>query len=223
VEVLALVQGLNTSARRRHPRYTRDAAVGALAHPEISACASRSSRMEITLKDGVLRQNGYNRDVAVAGAAEAALAVASLTTVVPVDLVRPVLCFVRDAPVSGWARDVMVCSTGNLLGLLASRPAVLTATQVRDASLQLDAALHAAVSESLAPVAPRRPARAARASLPRPRPRPRTVSARRKRKTGPSVARLLIAVMLLGVLLTQPQVVTGLGQLVASILMGQSR
>ena len=39
-------------------------------------------------------------------------------------LVKPVLCFVRDEPVTGWARDVMVCSTSNLVDMLQSRAPV---------------------------------------------------------------------------------------------------
>jgi len=76
----------------------------------------------VTVTDGVLRQNGRAREREVAGAAEAALAVTAVIANVPV---VPVLCFVRDEPVVGWARDVMVCSTGNVVDLLLSRPPIL--------------------------------------------------------------------------------------------------
>ena len=175
---------------------------------------------QITIREEVLRQNGYKREPAVAGAAEAAWAVAQLTNVVRPDLVRPVLCFVRDEEVAGWARDVMVCSTRNLLKLLQSRPAALSPTQVRDASIQLGAQLSAARSVP-APrsvrIASRRPRR-----LPTSRP-VRSRSSRRSsnRKQGPSWLPLLVAVALLGVLVFAPQVVTGFGEFVAGLLVSQ--
>lgn len=77
----------------------------------------------LTVKDGVLRQNGYRREAAVAGCADSAVAVGEL---VPryLDRIRPVICFVRDQEIEGWARDVMLCSTTNLVSMLASREAV---------------------------------------------------------------------------------------------------
>ena len=56
------------------------------------------------------------------GAGEAALAITGLLGNVPA---TGVLCFVRDEAVAGWARDVMVCSTATLAGMLTSRPQVL--------------------------------------------------------------------------------------------------
>jgi hypothetical protein len=86
-----------------------------------------SGRVEV--KNGVLRQNGYQRESAVAGCADSALAVGEL---VPnyLDAVKPVLCFVGDASPEGWARDVMLCSTSNLVEMLASRPRLLNESQV---------------------------------------------------------------------------------------------
>lgn len=86
-----------------------------------------SGRVEV--RDDVLLQNGRRREPAVASAAEAAIAVRG---VVPVpNLCMGVLCFVREEPLTGWARDVMVCSTANLVAMLTSRPAVLEPTDVR--------------------------------------------------------------------------------------------
>ena len=84
----------------------------------------------------MLRQNGYQRESAVAGCADSALAVGEL---VPeyLDAVKPVLCFVRDEPVEGWARDVMLCSTGNLVEMLASRPRLLSDDQAADIAARL--------------------------------------------------------------------------------------
>lgn len=69
-----------------------------------------------------LRVNGRSREKAVAGAADAALAVTSVLGQLPA---VPVLCFVRDEPITGWTRDVMVCSTANLVDMLVTRPPTL--------------------------------------------------------------------------------------------------
>ncbi len=98
----------------------------------------------IKVDNGVLRQNGRQRETTVAGAAEAALAVARLVTVVDVNHVMPVLCFVRDEKLAGWSRDVMVCSTGNIGELLTTRRVVLSAADRLEASMQLDAQFRAA-------------------------------------------------------------------------------
>jgi hypothetical protein len=104
----------------------------------------------ITVKDGVLRQNGYRREPAVAGCADSALAVGELLPRY-VDRVSPVLCFVRDEPVEGWARDVMLCSTTNLVAMLNSRPTVFGINEMADAVITLRARMH-----SMADPAPRR-------------------------------------------------------------------
>lgn len=78
---------------------------------------------DIEIKDQVLTQNGRRREEAVVSAAEAAVAMQAV--VPPVGVCMGVLCFVRDEPMTGWARDVMVCSTGDLLEFLLSRPPVL--------------------------------------------------------------------------------------------------
>lgn len=86
-----------------------------------------SGRVEV--RDQVLSQNGRRRESAVASAAAAALAVQAI--VCPPATCTGVLCFVRDEPLATPARDVMVCSTGNLTALLAARPHVLSADDVR--------------------------------------------------------------------------------------------
>ena len=86
-----------------------------------------SGRVEV--RDQVLRQNGRKREQAVVSAAEAAIALQGI--VPPPAYCMGVLCFVRDEPLTGWARDVMVCSTSNLTSMLLSRPAVLSAEDVR--------------------------------------------------------------------------------------------
>ncbi len=120
--------------------------------PGVFVVDSKNWSGSIVVRDQVLRQDGRSREKAVAGAAEAALAVAQLTREVPVDHVHPVLCFVRDEPLTGWARDVMVCSTSNIVEMLLSRRAVLTPEQRRAVALDLDASTRAALD-----VTPRRP------------------------------------------------------------------
>lgn len=76
----------------------------------------------VTVTGDVLRQDGRARERAVADVAEAALAVTAVIGNVPA---VPVLCFVRHEPITGWARDVMVCSTSNVVQMLTSRPPML--------------------------------------------------------------------------------------------------
>jgi hypothetical protein len=102
---------------------------------------SRNWSGAIIVKDGVLRQNGYRREPAVAGCADSALAVGKLLPRY-MDRVSPVLCFVRDEPVKGWARDVMLCSTTNLVAMLTSRPAAFGIDEVSDAVITLQARMN---------------------------------------------------------------------------------
>lgn len=86
-----------------------------------------SGRIEV--RDQVLLQNGRKRESTVASAAEAAIAVQA---VVPSPaLCMSVLCFVRDEPLTGCSRDVLVCSTQNLADMLTSRPTALGPDDVR--------------------------------------------------------------------------------------------
>jgi hypothetical protein len=86
----------------------------------------------LTAKENVLRQNGYRRETAVAGCADSALAVGELLPRY-MDRIQPVLCFVRQDEVEGWARDVMLCSTANLMAMLTSREPVLDTDEIADA------------------------------------------------------------------------------------------
>jgi hypothetical protein len=97
----------------------------------------------ISIEGGHLRQNGRSREKAVAGCADAALAVAELAGP-HADKVFPVLCFLTDEPLSGWCRDVMVCSTATLSQMLLTRPSVLDPGASTDAWFRLDAQLRAA-------------------------------------------------------------------------------
>lgn len=104
-----------------------------------------SGRIEV--KDSVLRQNGYQREKTVVAAAEAAIAVSLVTTDLPGRLAVPVLCFVREEQLTGWARDVMVCSTTNVAEMLTSRPTVLDQDTRRTICLGLELSLRKAARE----------------------------------------------------------------------------
>lgn len=89
----------------------------------------------ITIRDGVLRQNGYRRDKAVAGAAEAAAAIAALVPDVRRSDVHAVLCFVPRAQPTTNVGGVVATSTDELLDQLRARPVALApATRQRVAS-----------------------------------------------------------------------------------------
>jgi hypothetical protein len=150
----------------------------------------------ITVSNGVLRQNGRSREQTVASAAEAGLAVASLAGP-HLAHVHPVLCFVDQPQLGGWSRDVMVCSTGNLLDMLQTRPVVLTPDAVGDAWHRLAPRLTSA-SAPAAPVRRRTEAAPRRSHTSR--------SRSRSKQRGPSLARLVVgAFLVLGMLTKGPE------------------
>lgn len=127
--------------------------------PGVYVIDSKNWTGSISVRENVLRQNGRAREAAVHGAAEAAMAVSGLTRSASPLQVHPVLCFVREEPVAGWARDVMLCSTGNVVEMLMSRPRVLTDDVRQMVTLELDAAMRSATE---APAPTTRPARVRR-------------------------------------------------------------
>ena len=145
----------------------------------------------IAVKDSVLLQNGHRREQAVIGAAEAALALTQLLGQVPV---TGVLCFVRDEPINGWARDVMVCSTSTLSSILISRPPTLHPAAVQRFARRLEGALRSASAPL--PVRPARQQAPLIARAPRRGPRPR------RRSRGNSPLRALAGLVLVLGLLT---------------------
>ncbi len=139
----------------------------------------------IEVRDQVLRQNGRAREEAVISAAEAAIALQGFAPTG--HLVSGVLCFVRDEAMTGWARDVMVCTTANLVAMLASRPTVLGADDVERCAR--------AVRSQTSSRAVARPSQPARSSSPRSR------SAQPRRRRTPwlkAAAALTFLVLLLG-------------------------
>jgi hypothetical protein len=75
----------------------------------------------------------------LAAAAEAAWAIAQLTPSVPLRFVHPVICLVRDQPVSGQIGDVLVCSSANVAEMLDARVHEMSLEQLRVAPMHLRA------------------------------------------------------------------------------------
>ena len=128
----------------------------------------------ITVRANVLMQNGRRREKAVVGAADAALAVAQLSSVVSPQHVFPVLCFVTPQPLTGHAREVMVCSTANVLTMLNTRPRALSEDTLRRLCVDLESSFCSATE-----VAHRSP-------RPKLQARPRLASSRPRRTQRPS-------------------------------------
>jgi hypothetical protein len=183
--------------------------------PGVFVIDSKNWSGTISVRGNVLRQNGRSREKDVVGAAESALAVGQLAPLLRPDLVHPVLCFVRDEQLTGWARDVMVCSTANLVTMLLSRPGVLTPEQVRDLSRELDGDLRQALTSIDVSAARRPTSRPQRAAAPRPA---TTRSSTRKSKS--SWRGFVSAALGLGlafVLWAQPDAVSGLADRVGEV------
>lgn len=152
----------------------------------------------LALNGGVLTQNGRRRERAVAGAADAALAVAELVPAFA-HVVQPVLCFVRPEPMRGWSRDVALCSTSTLVELVTTRPVVLDRTQADHLRWTLDCGTRSATTPAPAP-APTRPSsrpRSAGASPVRARPVQRRARPSRRSSGSSGVAQVLAAVVVL--------------------------
>jgi len=171
---------------------------------------------EVTVKNGHLRQNGRSREKVVASCADAGLAIAELAGPYA-GHVNPVLSFASDKPMTGWCRDVMVCSTPTLLQMLLSRPMVLGPREVRDASLRLDARLLAAAT------APQRRSREATAAgrmagghFPAPSGRNTARSKKASRRRSKALVQLATSLtVVLGFLAFGPQISTAVGTFLA--------
>jgi hypothetical protein len=105
----------------------------------------------------VLQREGRS----LASAEEAAWAVAQLTPSVPLRLVHPVICLVRDKPVVGQVDDVLIFSCANLAEELDARVHEMSLEQLRVAPMHLRAHVldsHAAIVPAAPPkaLAPRR-------------------------------------------------------------------
>jgi len=131
-----------------------------------------------TVRNDVLRQEGWSRELSVAGAADAALAVAATVRSISPAHVHPVLCVVQEQPLSGRVRDVLLCSPSSLCAMLLSRPAVLSPAQVAAATVELARTLPPRTAAYRSGAGPSRPAmpRATPAWYPAPMPVPRPPS-----------------------------------------------
>jgi hypothetical protein len=138
--------------------------------PGVFVIDSKNWSGQLSVADGVLKQNGYCREAAVVGVAEAGLAVFQLIPDVPV---HPVMCFVREESFTGWVRDVMLCSTNNLDVMLQTRPHVLSTDQVAELATRLNLSLRVAGSSTRLT----RRSRPARTGAATPAPRARRSSA----------------------------------------------
>lgn len=161
----------------------------------------------VTLDHGVLRQNGYGRDKAVASVAEAAAEINGLIRSVTPVRVAPVLCFVRPDGPTGSVGGTLVCDTSNVVTMLASRAAVLTPEQVRLIILDLDIVLREAVAPPVAPV------QVARA---RPRAAAKAPTRRSRKKAG--LAAPLATLLLLAAFLGSPDVRDALTDGIADVI-----
>jgi hypothetical protein len=185
--------------------------------PGVFVIDSKNWSGQVAVKDGVLRQNGRSREKGVAAAAEAGIAVAGLVPLLEPHLVHPVLCFVRDDELSGWVRNVMVCSTTNVVTMLTSRSAVLAEHEVNQLCLDLGLGLRDAgmAAPAVAPVPQRGSnpsgAKARRGSASRPRDRSK-----------PGLVRLAAGALFLGVLVLKPEVLTGLADDVSGLIVDQA-
>lgn len=169
----------------------------------------------LALSGGVLRQNGHSREKAVAGAADAGLAVADVIRTYA-GTVHPVLCFVGGSGLMGKARDVSVCTTSDLVRFLLIQPTVLDPRQIQDACMRLDAQLAPAATSPLGiPTSRRR--RSPKRSQPR-----RAVRSRQRRKRGPSLLRVLVtgAAVLLAIVMG-PQLATGFADHISQVITEQ--
>ena len=164
----------------------------------------------IIVDGGRLRQNGYSREKTVAAAADAALAIAELISPYA-DYVHPVLCIVGQDRLTGWCREVMVCSTTNLVDMLTTRPVVFTPAQIRHLHWRLHADLW-----RVSPVPSEQPSEPSRAKATASTP---ARSRRRSRSSGPSLTRLLVGgAMLLTLITVGPQLVAAIGGTLAEEL-----
>ncbi|MDN4159981.1 nuclease-related domain-containing protein [Nocardioides abyssi] len=168
--------------------------------PGVFVIDSKNWTGKVEVRDQVLRQNGYKREREVVSAAESAIAISLVTPDLSAGLAVPVLCFVREEPLTGWARDVMVCSTANVVEMLKSRPPRLDEAQRRQICVGLDLTLAQANAPGAAAPWPSRTS-----AQPQPRPlsaqrQPRGSKARRRTKPSATGQLLRFAIAALALL-----------------------
>jgi hypothetical protein len=143
----------------------------------------------LTMRDGVLRQNGYSREPAVAGVSDAALAVAELAGPYA-GHVHPVLCFTGRPDFRGMVREVLVCSDDTVVELLTTREPVFSPEHVLDVATRLDAQMRPATERAGGPTKSR--SRSSRRPVGGASPRPRPPRQRKRHSVRRGLMKLLV-------------------------------
>jgi hypothetical protein len=195
--------------------------------PGVFVIDSKNWSGRIEVRDGTFRAHGRRQDKTVAAAGEAASAVTALMGPPAAATTRSVLCFVRDEPVVGWSRDVMLCSTANLYEILAGRPRVLDDHHVRLAALELSVAFRAG-AETAPPSIGERGRRRAASSRSRSTPaaratvRPHRGSSRRRRSASRELVSLAVFLVLAVALLNALPHLSEIGDRIGRAIAGQA-
>lgn len=135
----------------------------------------------VDVSNGVLRQNGYNRNEAVVGARAAAAAIAAQLPPAAAAFVFPVVCFAGEAQAAGEAGGVILTALDGLFATVTTPRVHLTPDLLQLVRFDLDLALVAASSSrrlgagpmpSLAGPSLQRHARPSEVVAPPPRMRP---------------------------------------------------
>jgi hypothetical protein len=100
----------------------------------------------IEVDGGVLKASGRNKAQVAESAADAAREVAALLPPAARTRTHPVICFVKDEPLTGNVDGVFICSTANLVTFLTLRPPVFDADDVREIARALGPGLAAAAA-----------------------------------------------------------------------------
>ena len=189
--------------------------------PGVFVIDSKNWSGQVAIEDGVLRQGGRSRESSVAAAAEAGLAVARLVPLLEPRRVHPVLCFVRDDELSGWVRDVMVCSTSNVVTMLTSRSAVLAEHEVNQLCLDLDLGLRDAGLAAPAVASGGRVSRRRSPAVPAGERRATTSRSRKRDSSRSNLVKAVAGLAFAAVLIFRPDVVTGLADDVSGLIVDQ--
>ncbi|GAA3802440.1 hypothetical protein GCM10022242_01810 [Nocardioides panacisoli] len=183
--------------------------------PGVFAIDSKNWSGRLDVQDDTLRQDGRRRDSTVAGATQGAIAIGQMTRSVPPRLVVPVLCFVRDAEVTGSAKGVLLCSTSNLVEMLSTREPQLNPAQRQQVCFDLKAALRPATERSVH----REPRRSAATNKPAGR-RTRPARAKSSGRAGRALLGLATAVAIgfTGVALVNTDLPNAFGRALVSLV-----
>ena len=210
----------------------------AVGPPGVFVIDSKNWSGAVTLSSGVLRQSGRSRASSVAGVEEATQAVAALLLPTGAAVARGVLCLTGEGQASGTAGTVAVCSAEDLSGYLLGLPPTVQETSLPGLAEHVKSRLEPADARTPAPFAAR--ARAVPVPTPitalpaeehtrsaRGASRPassRSTGASRRKSSGPSWSRFLkpaAGLALALVMITQPQVITGVANGLSSLFVSQ--